>query len=473
MSTEIRCQSISQLPGPKGLPILGNLLQIELPKLHLIMEQWADLYGDVYKFKLVNKTVVAISNTELIQAILRDRPNTYRRISSVENVARELEVNGVLTSEGEQWRRQRHITALAFKSECLRQFFPTMQQITNRLYNRWSNYVVADAKEAIDVKKEWMLFTVDITTNFAFGYDINLLENEKDGFQRHLEKQLPGFNRRVNAPFPYWHFVKLPSDYVLENSLTVIKETISTFVSSARERLENGSDGANKQPSNFLEAILLSKDEDGSGFSDEEIQGNIYNILMAGEDTTASTLTWLFYFLDKHPVVQKKMQEEVDKVLGEDKIPTGLDVLEKLVYIEAVVHETLRLKSAGPLIFLESNIDTEINGLKIPKATPIMLITRHGALQDANFTNALDFIPERWLKERPSSCVHKHNAFLPFGSGARSCSGRLLSIMEMKMAVAMVCKNFSISRVDAGQPVQEVFSYTMAPDNLKVKLEKR
>ena len=294
MPTEIRYQSISQLPGPKGLPILGNLLQIELPKLHLIMEQWADLYGEVYKFKLINKTVVAISNTELIHAILRNRPKTYRRISSIENsVARELHVNGVFTSEGEDWRRQRNITAQALKSECLRRFFPTMQQITSRLYKRWSNTAVAG--QAVDVENEWMLFTVDITTNFAFNYDINLLEKESDTFHEHLKKQLPLFYGRINAPFPYWHFIKLPSDRAMENSLTCLKDTINSFISLARQRVEI-EDKDNYQPANFLEALLLSKDEDGTGFSDEEIQGNIYNILMAGEDTTAHTLSWLLVF---------------------------------------------------------------------------------------------------------------------------------------------------------------------------------
>jgi cytochrome P450 len=470
MTTEIRCHKISQLPGPKGLPILGNLLQIELPKLHLIMEQWADLYGDVYKFKLANKTVVAISNTELIQTILRDRPKTYRRISSIENVARELQVNGLLTSEGEYWRRQRYITMQGFKSDCLRRFFPTMRQITNRLFTRWSKDAVAG--QSTDVKSDWMRFTVDITTNFAFGYDINLLEKESDSFQQHLENQLPGFNRRVNAPFPYWHFVKLPSDRALEKSLTEIKEVISEFISLARQRLEHEPELVD-QPSNFLEALLLSQDEDGTHFSDEEIQGNIYNILMAGEDTTAHTLSWLFYFLSEHPEVQHKMQQEADAVLGKDTLPQDMGVIDKLAYIEAAAHETLRLKGAAPLLFLETNIDVELDGLMIPKATPIMLVNRHGALQEKNFSDALQFKPERWFESQTSGCIHNRNASIPFGGGARSCPGRNLSMLEMKMAMAMVCKNFSVSRVEAGQPVQEIFSFTMMPDNLKVKFEKR
>lgn len=186
MITEQSRKSLSQLPGPKGLPILGNLLQIDLQKLHLILEEWAAIYGDIYQFKLVNKTVVAISDPTLIQNILRDRPDTYRRVSAIERVGAELGSNGVFAAEGEQWRQQRQVTLQAFKPEPLRQFFPVLHTITERLYKRWNK--VAGTGHAIDIQKDWMCFTVDSTTNFAFGYDINLLEQDSDRFQQHLKK---------------------------------------------------------------------------------------------------------------------------------------------------------------------------------------------------------------------------------------------------------------------------------------------
>jgi len=201
MLTEKPLNSISQLPGPKGLPVFGNIFQLDLQKLHSILESWSDNYGKMYKFKIANKTVVAISDTALIQNILRDRPETYRRLRSIERVARELRIHGVLTAEGEEWTRQRQLTMQAFKPDYLRRFFPEMRKITERLKNRWST--MAESGQAIDVQKDWVRFTVDITTNLAFGYDINLLEEEGDDFQRHLQKLLPVFNRRANAPFPY------------------------------------------------------------------------------------------------------------------------------------------------------------------------------------------------------------------------------------------------------------------------------
>jgi cytochrome P450 len=464
-------RKISQLPGPRGLPILGNFLQLDLPKLHLILEEWSDRYGGIYKFKLLNKTVVAVSNPELVQCVLRDRPETYRRVSTIELAARELGTHGLFTTEGEQWRRERYVTMHAFKSEYLRRFFLNMLKITERLHKRWG--ASADAGLSVDVQEDWMRFTIDNTTLFAFGYDINMVENESVNFQQHLERFRIGLNTRTGAPFPYWHYIKLPSDRALEKSLAILKETIAEFIQKTRQRLENEPELAN-QPSNFLEALLVTKDEKGNSFSYEEIQGNIFNILLAGEDTTARTLSWLLYFMAEHPEIQGKMQEEVDEnLLAEQIMPIDQNVIDKLHYIEAVAHETLRLKAVAPLLCMETNIDTELDGVFIPKGVPVMLLTRGGVLHEENFTDAHQFKPERWMETRPTGCVHNRNASLPFGAGPRSCPGRNLAMLEIKMAIAMVCKNFSVTRVDAEQPVQEVFSFTMMPDKLKVKFEKR
>lgn len=462
--------SLSQLPGPKGLPILGNLLQIDLQKLHSILEEWAAIYGDIFQFKLVNRTVIAISEPTLIQNILRDRPETYRRVSSIERVGAELGSNGVFAAEGEQWQRQRQVTMQAFKPEQLRRFFPVMRTITERLQKRWNK--IADTGESIDIQQDWMRFTVDITTNFAFGYDINLLEQDSDSFQRHLKKFLPVFNRRANAPFPYWHFVKLPNERAMEKSMALVKETLNVFVQQARKKLEQQPD-SDIEPANFLEALLLAQDENGDCLTEAEIQGNIITMLLAGEDTTAHTLAWLVYLITEHPEIQHAMQMEADAVLGTDTIPEDLSLVEKLTYIEAVIHETMRLKSVAPLLFIEPNRDVELAGIPIPKGTFLMLVNRYGALQEKNFTDARQFKPERWVESSSTGCAHNRNASMPFGAGPRFCPGRNLALIEIKMAVAMLCKNFSVIRVETEQPIKEVFSFTMMPDKLMVKFEAR
>ena len=145
----------------------------------------------------------------------------------------------------------------------------------------------------------------------------------------------------------------------------------------------------------------------------------------------------------------------------------------RLNYIEAVAHETMRLKSVTPLLFMEPNRDVELAGITIPKGTFLMLVNRYGALQEENFTHAHEFKPERWLESNPTACAHNRNASTPFGAGPRFCPGRNLALLEIKMAMAMLCKNFSITRVETELPVQEIFSFTMMPDKLMVKFAAR
>jgi cytochrome P450 len=470
MKTQPPPSDLSQLPGPKGLPLLGNLLQIDLKRLHTILEAWSDRYGPIYQFRLPHKAVVAISDPELIQAILRDRPQGYRRAGEIEPIFRELGLHGVFSAEGEEWRRQRRLAMQAFNPEYLQRFFPKLRDIAGRLLGRWQQ--AAAAGQAVDPDQDWRRYTVDITTNLAFGYDMNLLERDGDEFQRHLERVLPALNRRANALFPYWRYVKLPSDRAVDSSLAAIQATLADCVRQARQRLAAQPELA-ARPANFLEALLSARHEGTPQFSDQEIHGNVLTIFIAGEDTTAHTLSWLLYLMTEHPEAQARMRQEADAALGGASLPPDFATVEKLPYIEAAAHETLRLKSVAPLLFLEANKAVEAGGIALPKGTSLMLATRHAGLRDENFADALEFRPERWLEAPAPGCAHNRNASAPFGSGPRFCPGRNLALLEIKTAMAMLCKNFEIARAEPGLPVGEVFSFTMMPEPFRVRLAAR
>lgn len=381
-----------------------------------------------------------------------------------------MDIHGVFSAEGEQWQHHRQLTMQAFRTEHLRSFFPMLQAITERLKNRWLHQ--AKAGQSIDMQKDWIRFTVDVTTNFAFGYDINLLEQEHDNFQRHLEKLLPIFNQRANTPFPYWRYVKLPRDRSFDKAMGIINETIQRFISQTQQHLAENSKNP-QPPANFLETLLLAQNDSGEPLSDAEIKGNIITLLLAGEDTTAHTLAWMAHLLSQHPEVQLKMQQEADSVLGTAPYPMDMAAINQLAYIEAVAHETLRLKSVTPVLFMEPNHDVDIGGVHIPKGTLLMLATRHGALQEENFIDALAFKPERWLDAYPATCPHNRHANLPFGAGPRFCPGRNLALLEIKMAMAMLCKHFTISQIDSAEPTKEVFSFTMVQDKVNVRFTLR
>lgn len=318
-----------------------------------------------------------------------------------------------------------------------------------------------------------MRYTVDVTTNLAFGYDMNTLEKEGDIIQQHLEKIFPMINRRINAAFPYWRHFKLPSDRALDRSLDSVRETITGFVTQGRARLAQNPELA-AHPTNFLEAMLGAGDEGEAAFTDEEIYGNVLTLLLAGEDTTANSLAWMMHFMVEHPGIQAQMRREAEQVVGPVGMLGQLQEAERLKYIEAVTHETMRLKPVAPIFFLETNEDVEAGDVSIPKATPVMLLTLHPALQDAHFTAAAQFKPERWMDAAPSpENIHNAKAFVPFGAGPRFCPGRNLALVEIKMVMAMLCSTFDLTKPERAGPVEEVFSFTMMPENLAVIFHER
>lgn len=462
---------LADLPGPKGLPLLGNLLQLDLTQLHRVLERWADEFGTMYQFSLGQRPVVVVTDPELNQTILRNRPKLYRRLGSMEPVFQEMGITGVFSAEGEAWKRQRRLTTPALDAQHLRQFFPTLIKVTERLRNRW--LAAADKQAVVDIQQDLMRYTVDVTTNLAFGYDMNTLEKEGDVIQEHLEKIFPMINRRINAPFAYWHYVKLPVDRELDKSLAVIRETITGFVTQARARLAENPDVA-AHPGNFLEAMLAAPTEGDAAFTDEEIYGNILTMLLAGEDTTANTMAWMAHYMVEHPAIQARMQKEAGQVVGAEGLLAQLADAEKLTYIDAVTNETMRVKPVAPILFLESNEDVEVGGVLLPKGSAIFVLSLHGCMQDEHFGQADQFRPERWLEAAPTSgCPHNAKAFVPFGAGPRFCPGRQLAMAEIKTVMAMLCAGFDVTKTSNPQQVGEVFSFTMMPKNLAVRLQRR
>jgi cytochrome P450 len=471
VTSRVSGRPLITLPGPKGLPLVGNLLQLDVTQLHTILERWADTYGPLYTFRIARKPVVAIAEPALIHEVLRHRPETYRRLGSIAPILSEIGVNGVFAAEGAHWRRQRRVVMQALNTQHLRQFFPTLTTVTARLKTRWER--AATTGQVVDVQKDLMRYTVDVTTTLAFGYDMNTLEQESNVLQQHLEKMLPMLNRRINAPFPYWHFVTLPADRAFETALAAIRTEMVACIAQSRARMARDPALAT-HPTNFLEAMLAARDEEAAAFTEEEIIGNVLTMLVAGEDTTANTMAWMMHFMTDYPAIQHAMQQEVDTVLGEARLLQHFQEHERLPYIEAVAHETIRLKSVASVLFLETNHAVELSGVHLPAGTAVFLLTRQCGLQERAFIAARQFQPDRWLTASAEPLNgHDPRAFVPFGAGPRFCPGRTLAFLEIKAVMAMLCRNFALMKAADMTPVKEHFAFTMMPTNLAVHFRSR
>ncbi|MBF6330781.1 cytochrome P450 [Nocardia transvalensis] len=444
-TTTSRELSLTELPGPGGWPLVGNLPQLWPTLLHRRLEEWAGEFGSLYRVDMAGKPVVVVSDPDLIREVLRDRPSGFRRQSVIESIMDEMGSNGLFSLEGDAWRRRRKLAMPAFNAGHLRGFHPTLETITERLRRRWLSL------PPTDIRADLTRYTVDVTAKLTFDYDINTIEQSGDVIQQHLELIFPTINRRMATPFPYWRYVKLPADRALDRALAAIRRDLDEVIARARQNLP-------ESPTNFIEALLLAPDGNET-FTDDELFAEALTILVAGQDTTSNAMAWLLYHLAGHPEVQQRIRDEVAE------IPSAL---ERQPYLEAVAAESMRLRPTTPLIGLETVRDTVLGGAAIPAGTWVIINVQHPGLQEENFSDPLTFDPDRWLRDGGGN--HRPEASTPFGSGPRFCPGRGLALLEIKNVVSMVCRTFDVRLPAGAQPPKDRFHFATIPIGMRLDL---
>jgi len=484
-------RQIADLPGPRAWPLVGNALQVTFSQLHLDLERWQAQYGRMYRVRLgQSMNVVVISDHQLMTQLLKDRPDGFRRPSRLGEIVAEMGIlPGVFLAEGQTWANQRRMVMSSFSPGHVRAYFPAMVRVTETLKRRWQRSQIqatqatqathikqGETAQSLDMQAELMRYTVDVISGLAFGQETNTLESEEDIIQYHLDKIFPALWRRSNAVLPYWRYVTLPADRELPASVKAVNDAIMVFIAQARLRLQ---EPARKEaPQNLLEAMIVAADTPDSGMTDEDVAGNAFTMLVAGEDTTATSISWLLYLLSRNPQALQQAIDEVDRVLGpaDDARTWTPEKLDALEYLEACAHESMRIKPVVPFNVIEPLQDTVVGDVWVPKGTAVLMLRRQECLDARHFPDPLDFKPERWLAQGSAmSLTQAKRVSMPFGAGPRICPGRYLALMEIKMAVAMLLQNFRLVGVEApdGGEARELMSFTMVPDALSLKLAPR
>ncbi|HVL57887.1 MAG TPA: cytochrome P450, partial [Burkholderiaceae bacterium] len=284
--------TIDALPGPRPWPIVGNSLQIDARRYHLILEQWAKRYGPLYRVRLGPQTLVVLSDYRVLGELLRRRPDQLRRSSRAASILAEMGPAGVFMAEGTQWQRQRKLVMRAFTPEVVRNFFPTIVLVTERLARYWLDAV--SAGRATDVANDLKRYAVDVTSWLALGEDFDTLSTPNHPLQRDVEQVFATFGRRIAAPIPYWRYFKLPADRRLDEANRRTAQRVDELIARTRAWMAEDPQRA-KRPSNVLQALLAARDEPGSEFTEDDVRGNVLTMLLAGEDTTANTIAWILY----------------------------------------------------------------------------------------------------------------------------------------------------------------------------------
>ena len=465
-----RLLTINDLRSPKGSFFSGHIKDFNLINKHQVVERWVRECGDLFKINFYGKKFIVSADPELNDQMFKNRPKQFRRYSKIDAIMREMGVLGVFNAEGDEWKTHRKITSEALNGKNMSGFFPHILKVTERFLQKWKQF--ADDQTRIDVHGEMMRYSVDITTLVAFSYDTNTVEQKDDVIQNHLERIFPMINERMTAPFPIWRIYKTKKDKELDVSLAVIENKIREYIDIAKKKRLSLILEDNK-PKDFLEALLIEKEKVGD-FSDSDVYGNVFSMLMAGEDTTSNTISWIIYYVAMDKELQAKLRQEAKDVFGDNPMATEYDQLSQLKFAEAVSIETLRLKPVAPLMFMEANEDTVVGNVKVNKGMTVLMQNKVPQTREDNFSNSDSFVPERWLKGGcPHHDAHKPKLMKTFGGGPRFCPGKLLAMDEMKMAISMLCKNFEFSLAVNPDEVTEVFAFTMLPDNLWITLKRK
>jgi len=461
-------RNITDLPGPRALPLLGNLHQLKVSKIATILEGWADRYGPMYQLRLSGKPVLVVSNAEIVGSVFRQRPDTFRRIGVTEPIFDELNMRGVFSAEGDDWRRLRRLTMQGLNAEYLKQYFDVVVLATRRLHARWSE--AAAAGQDIDVQADLMRYTLDVTTELTMGVELDTLVSDGDPLQERLSRLLPTVGKRHFAVVPYWRYIKiLPAVRQIDDDARAIRGTVHEIIAAARKRRA----GSTAPPANILEAMLLPG-EDEQPFTEDELAGSVLTMLVAGQETTASAVAWVINAMLEHPQVQERMCAEAVEVLGTD--PTAVTFAQnvQLPYTEAVINETMRLWPISRNMYYEANVDTVLGDVAVPAGAVVFVLTAYESTR-GRFVDGTTFRPERWLRDgQPArGAGHDTRSFIPFGAGPRFCPGRNLALLEARMVLAMATRTWKLTRPPVAPPVDSYEAFACQPAGLVARLTAR
>jgi cytochrome P450 len=407
-------------------------------------------YGDIVTMRYYNFRVFFISHPDYIEQVLVTDNRKFIK-GRILRKNKQLFGNGLLTSEGDFWLRQRRLAQPAFHRGRVASYADTMVRYASRIASEWRN------GEERDIHAEMMRLTLSIVAKTLFDADVDR-EAKRVGHALEAIMQLNSDFRKLILT-PTW----LPTPRKIRATIATAKlnRIVYRFI---EERRASGVDNGD-----LLSMLLAARDDDGSRMTDRQLRDESITIFLAGHETTANALSWTWMLLAQNPNVESKLHEELDRVLG-GREPTVED-LPNLRYTGQVITESMRLYPPAWGMARVAIDDTEIAGYPIPKGCGVSLAQWVVHRDPRWFDAPLEFRPERWegdlLKRLPRF------AYFPFGGGPRQCIGNNFAVMEASLLLATLAQQFRIS-LTPGREIIPAASITLRPKTgIWGKIEKR
>ncbi|XP_028250858.1 cytochrome P450 4F3 [Parambassis ranga] len=356
----------------------------------------------------------------------------------------------LLLSNGEVWSRKRRLLTPAFHFDILRTYITIFNSSTKTMHDKWRR-LVAEGRTNIEMFDHVTLMTLDSLLKCAFSCDSNCQESTNEYMSAIVELSDLIIDRRGNILHHWdWFYWKTKQGKQFRQALDVIHRFTREVVEKRRilidqQRETETQSGAPQRKKDFVDIILLTKDEDGQGLTDEEIQAEANTFMFAGHDTTASAICWTLYNLARHTHYQEQCRQEVmDLMQGRDQHEIEWEDLSNLPFTTMCIRESLRLHSPVQAVTRRYTQDMELPGdLTIPEGA-ICLVSIYGTHHNpAVWTNPHEFNPLRFDPTNQKN--HASHAFIPFSSGPRNCIGQKFALAELRVVVALTLLRFRLT----------------------------
>lgn len=421
-------------PGPLGKWPQGVLKQFQEQPLEAMMAMFRE-YGDAIRFRaMLNFYGYLFFHPAHYQHILQDNNRNYTKMPHPSlSLLRPVVGNGLLTSDGDFWRRQRRLAAPAFHRKRIAAFATTMTTATEAMLETW--HTLAKDGRPLDVNEAMMHLTLEIVGKTLFSIDLTreadtvgeafAVVNEEIA---HLTS-IPFADIGLKIPF-------LPTTRRINKNTAVLTQIVHGII---QERRQSG-----LETEDLLGMLMAARDEDsGEGMSDQQLHDEVMTIMLAGHETTAVALAWTFYLLSEHPAVRAELEAEVDGVLN-GRLPT-MDDMPNLPYTTMVLEESMRLYPPAYAIARWGHKEDEVGGYYLPKnaviTTSPYVTHRHPEFWD----DPEQFDPQRFTPERKAE--RPRYAYLPFGGGPRICIGNSFAMTEATLLLASIVQRYRLSLV--------------------------
>jgi cytochrome P450 len=435
-------------PGPRGIPWLGSALPGWKDPIGLFMQSH-QTYGDVVRFKFGPYEYYLVNDPDVIRHVLVDGAKTYTKSRNYVGLKLVLG-DGLLTSEGDFWRRQRKLAQPAFHRESMEGFARQMSYSTRAMLERWSAEDAAGKSEGqtFCVLSEMMRLTFRIVGLTLFSTDVDA-EAQEVGQAMTVAMHHANDWAEALWNFPAW--VPTPKNLRFKSAMKTLDSVVYRIIES--RRAEAG------QQKDLLGMLMAAVDESGEGgMSDKQLRDEVITLVLAGHETTANLLAWTFYLLSSRPEIMARVRDEARTVLG-DRDPTLADV-PALSYTKMVLEEVLRLYPPAWAFERQSTTTDKLGAFDIAEGSIVgvspYVLHRHPKFWD----KPEEFDPLRFLPEK--AATRSRYSYLPFGGGPRMCIGNAFAMMEAQIILAMIARDYSLT-VDPHHPVELEPRITLRP----------